>query len=140
MKIIYNFYHGHKKTVLLFLIVGLSSAIVNFGSFALLWQVMHIDYRIAVSFAYMAAVTVHFFANRNLTFKARNTHTLHQLPKYFTMIGINYLVTLFVVHIVVEKLNQSPYVGLVAAIGVTMGINYTLLRFWVFTEKKCSIL
>jgi putative flippase GtrA len=136
MNIIIRLYHDHKKTMLLFIIVGLVSAFVNIGSFTLLWAMMKIDYRISVSIAYVAAVIVHFSLNRNLTFKGRSTLNLHQISKYLTMLAINYCITLFIIRIVVEQLHLSPYVGIVAAIGMTMWISYLLLRYWVFKGKK----
>jgi len=136
MNIIIRLYHDHKKTMLLFIIVGLVSAFVNIGSFTLLWGMMKIDYRISVSIAYVAAVIVHFSLNRNLTFKGRSTLSLYQISKYLTMLATNYCITLFIMRIVVEQFQLSPYVGIVAAIGMTMWISYLLLRYWVFKEKK----
>lgn len=138
MKMIVELYHTHKKSILLFLTVGTLSAIVNFVSFTLLWKIM--DYRIAVSIAYVLSVIVHFSANRNLTFNSRDTNMLQQLPRYLTTIILNYFITLSVVHVVVETFNQSPYLGIFCSIGATVGVSYTLLRFWVFREKRCDTL
>lgn len=139
-RLIARIYHEHKKTVPLFLFVGIVSLAVNVGSFTIFWRVLKIDYRIAVSLAYVLSVIVHFYLNRSLTFKIQGKPTHQQFIKYLMMIAINYFMTLLVMYLVVEKIHWSPYIGILAAIGATVGISYLLLRYWVFAEKKCSIL
>jgi len=120
------------RAALTFLTVGGISAAINFGSFAVLWNYFHINYKIAVSVAYVLAVIFHFTANRRYTFKSHGHSLWKHLKKYLVMITINYLLTMLVVHIAVETLSLSPYLGLVMSIGVTVGVGYLLSKFWVF--------
>jgi putative flippase GtrA len=128
----YQYYMANQKSILLFLFVGLLSAAVNLGSFTVLWKFVGINYQVAVSVAYVLSVLVHFVVNRKLTFQSDHTHFLLQMPRYFTMIFINYLITLGVTRMVVELLHMSPYVGILCSIGVTINVSYLMLRYWVF--------
>jgi len=121
-----------KRSIALFLSVGTLAALVNLGSFSFFWKFLHLDYKIAVSIAYILSVLVHFFANRQFTFKAHTTEVRHQLQRYIVMLGTNYLFTLLIVFFVVEILAFSPYAGIVCAIGFNVTINYMMSRFWIF--------
>jgi putative flippase GtrA len=132
--LLWRYYLANKRSILLFLTVGTISAIVNFGSFSLLWNVCGINYKLAVSIAYFLSVVVHFFANRRITFASHNIHFLRQMPRYLTMIFINYLITLMVTRFTVEVLLLSPYIGIVLSIGVTINTSYFMLRYWVFPK------
>lgn len=127
-----QYYVTHRKSILLFLFVGFLSAAVNFGTFTVLWKWVGLNYKVAVSFAYVLSVIVHFVVNRKLTFQSDHTHFLLQMPRYLTMILINYLITLGITRIVVEVLHLSPYLGILFSIGVTINVSFLMLRYWVF--------
>ena len=128
----------HKISIFLFLCVGTISAIVNIGSFGILYNYFHLHYQISVTIAYFLSVLVHFTANRRFTFKNHTTHFIPQLQRYITMLITNYLITLSVVQIMVEILHFSPYIGIMSAIACTISISYFMSRFWIFhSSKQC---
>ncbi len=141
MSKINTLYQKHKISLLLFLTVGFLSALVNFFSFTFFWRILHLDYRVAVSLAYLLSIVAHFIGNRQLTFKSYQISVLQQLPRYLVMASINYAVTLSLAYWVVDILHYSPYFGIVVGIAGTVVVGYLLSCFWVFRlkEKKCDI-
>jgi putative flippase GtrA len=129
---LYYYYITNKKSILLFLFVGTISAAVNIGSFAILWKFFRINYQFAVSVSYVLSVILHFLVNRKLTFEGDHTHFLMQMPRYLTMIIVNYLITLGVTRMVVELLHLTPYLGIIFSISVTINVSYLMMRYWVF--------
>ncbi len=129
---LYQYALANKKSIFLFLLVGTLSAAVNFASFTIFWKWIGLNYQVAVSIAYVLSVVVHFVANRKLTFQSDHTHFLLQMPRYLTMIFINYITTMVVTRMVVEVFHLSPYLGILCSIGITINISYLLLRYWVF--------
>jgi len=119
-----------------FLTVGAIAAVINFSTFSLLFQMAHLNYKVAVSIGYLCSVIFHFTANRRFTFKSQGSDFFRHLSKYIVMISINYLITLAVVHFVVENLSLSPYIGVIAGIGCTVGIGYLMAKFWVFQRVE----
>ncbi len=107
---------------------------VNLGFFCLLWKFAGVNYTLAVSIAYFLSVIVHFFANRGIAFEGRNKHFIRQMPRYLTMIFINYCITVMITRFVVEVLLLTPYLGIILAIGVTVNISYIMLYYWVFPK------
>ena len=130
----------HRKSIFSFLTVGAIAAVINFLTFSFFWGFLKINYQIAVSIAYVLSVVFHFNANRYFTFKSHAMNFIHQIKKYLVMVGVNYVVTLLVVHHVVAVLSLSPYIGSMAAILMTVGSGYLMSKFWVFsTDKKIVV-
>ena len=132
MKKIYQFILADKHTILSFLTVGSITAGINFILFSICFGFFHLYYQIAVSIAFIIGVLFHFNANRYFTFKSQAVSFQQQIPRYVVLLMIGYLSTLTITYSMVEMGHFSPYVGYVVAIGVTVGINYLLSRFWVF--------
>lgn len=120
------------RTLIPFLMVGGFTTVVYFALFTIFYKFMHINYKVAVSGAFIGGAAVQFFLNRNLTFKSRHRNVVWQIVKYISMITINYCITLFIVKSMVEILLLSPYIGSVISIGVTVFTGYLMGKFWVF--------
>lgn len=125
-------------TLFCYLTVGCITALIYFALFALLWQFLGINYKLAVSITYIASVLFHFSANRRFTFKAHGSQLLRQAIKYSCMIGFNYFVTMTTMSIVVEIFHLTPYIGLILAVMANVTINFIVSRYWVFQTKKLA--
>lgn len=121
-----------RYSLVVYLLVGCLTAAIYFSLFALLWQVLGVNYKLAVSVTYMLSVLFHFTMNRRFTFKAHGKDLVQQLLRYACMITINYFVTLAVMYLVVEILQVTPYAGVLLAIFVNVNTNFIMSRFWVF--------
>lgn len=122
------------RTFTFFLSVGALSAISYFVSFALIDHLAHVNYKIGVSLAYVISVLVHFTGNRILTFQSHGSDFARHIVRYLSMVILNYLITLIIMHIVVSDLHITPYFGITCSIAATVGSGYLLAKFWVFTK------
>lgn len=108
--------------------------------FFVMWatvSLLAMNYIVAVTLSYATSTAFHFFANRHFTFKATGDQHKKQLLRYAVMWVINYLITIVVVSICVEKFLFSPYIGVCVSVCFTMFSGYGIARYWVFkTEGK----
>lgn len=132
-----EFERSETRAFLLFALFGLLTATVYFGTLAILLEVVHVEYRWAVSVSYLTGVLFNFSTNRVITFKHRELSGIHrQILKYSILVAINYLLTILIVIFTVETLCLLPYIGVVFSMGATLITGYILSRFWVF--KRAS--
>jgi putative flippase GtrA len=124
------------KQAATYVLVGGASVALYYALVFVMYQLLHTHYLVAVSIAYAASVTLHFTANRNITFNAKNASTKSALIKYAFLAGLNYVVALGVVVVAVQQLLVSVYVGSTLAILVTMVIGYLGMKYWVFGRYK----
>jgi putative flippase GtrA len=121
-----------KRAITLFLGIGALTALVYFTLFTVIWQLLHIDYRIAVTISYLTAISFHFLMNRKVTFQAARGNLIPHVMKYAVMAFINYIITILIVEFSVKLLSLSPYLGVLIAVGVTVVTGYLMMKLWVF--------
>lgn len=132
------------KSITIFLTVGCFVSLFYFSFFNFLWKHLSLNYHLAVSIAYVTAILIYFCANKFLTFKhiEKSSNIVHgntgpsligiQFMRFLGMVFLNYLLTLFIVHVTVSFFILQPYWGLGGAIIATTISNYILAKYWIF--------
>ena len=120
------------RKVILFATIGACSGTIYFALIYALMEMFALDYRLAVSIAYLVALACHFFANRQFTFRAHNASLHGHLIRYAAMLVFNYFVTILMVVVAVKLFLTTAYVGAFIAIVMNMFSNYWLLKSWIF--------
>jgi putative flippase GtrA len=117
-------------------IIGATTAAIYFLVMWVADSILGFKYIAAVSIAYIISTTFHFFANKHFTFSALNERQVHQLIRYIVMCSCNYLITIIVVGVCVNRFFLSPYIGVSVSVVFTMLTGYVLSRYWVFKTKR----
>ena len=128
----------HRVQLAKFIAVGLTTLAIYVSCFHVFYRSVGVDYRIAVSLAYVITVGAHFLMNRFFTFEAAHQALAHHTWKYLLMLGLNYLVSLGVVWVTVELVRISPYFGLVGSTAITAGISFFMMKYFVFHHKVAA--
>jgi putative flippase GtrA len=131
-----SFFKNNFYSICAFLSIGLITAILYFSAFTFFWKFIDINYKTSVTLAYIFAITFQFLSNRHITFRSSDSGVTSQVLKYFILVSLNYLITYFVVAFIVEVLNLSPYLGIIASIIITFGIGFLLSKFWIFRSTS----
>lgn len=117
---------------------GIVGAITAAIYFLVMWvadSIFGFNYIAAVSVAYFVSTVFHFLANRHFTFGAIKEQHGYQIIRYLVMWVLNYLITIVVVSVCVERFLLSPYIGVCISVVFTVFIGYVLARYWIFKIK-----
>ncbi len=126
---------AHRVQLLKFVVFGIATFCIYFLSFHLLYGNLHIDYKIAVSIAYVITVTSHFLLHRTFTFEATNQNVSQHVGKYLFMLGINYSSMLAIMWLLVDFFKLSPYFGLVITTITSAGMSFLVMKYFVFRQQ-----
>src|SRR3989338_2730977 len=99
MKLFSLIYFFDKRTLFFYCLTGSLSAIVYFLFFGVLWQTFHINYKIAVSIAYIMSAFVNFKINHKVTFQHHEKNIHRKLIKFLVMV----LKCFFAIHCKINK-------------------------------------
>jgi putative flippase GtrA len=121
-----------RLTLGIFLVVGVLTAAIYYGLLALFLETFHVEYHVAVSFAYLTSSSFQFLMNRIVTFNASHTSAVPQTAKFVATAGVNYAVTLTVVTAGVEWIGVNPYWSVLLALSITTPLGFILSKKWVF--------
>ena len=123
----------HYRHLVYFIFVGGISAAIYFLLLMIFLDYMGVGRRIAVSASFAVSTLFNFMANRNLTFKQKDSSVIKHSLRYVVMLLISYVLTMIIVEIGSSVFNQTVYVGSIVAIFISMFFRFALSKFWVFT-------
>lgn len=116
-----------------FLIVGISTFIINFGLVFLLDKFIHLNYKLSITIAYFLTLIAHFILNRSFTFKIYHFDRSH-LIKYSILPIVNFFISFFMAIFVVETLHLPPHYSVFFATSISAVISYTFMKYFVFLK------
>lgn len=116
--------------------VGAATAVLYFGLLALFLHYWRMDYRFAVTIAYIISVGFHFLSNRRFTFDAQQHSAFVQLARYLILVGLSYVLTISIVAFVVERMKVDVMWAVAAAVAATTVIGFLASRYWIFRTGR----
>ncbi len=118
--------------------VGLLTMGIYYGLFFALHYGMDLSHNPAITIAYLLAALLQFFINKHFSFADKTTNYGQQLVKYWSMVGINFVITKAITYGLVDGLNVMPELAMFAAILVTFFSGYLLSKYWIFVHKPLA--
>jgi len=102
----------------------------------LVWLFLKVDIlpqAVSIAIAFLAAMTFQYIANRIFTFRSSNLFS-SEIPKYLTVAGFNYVLTLTIIWIFRDLIGASDFVTVLLVTIICAATGYFLSLFWVFRE------
>lgn len=127
-----NYLCQNRKLIARFGFVGIVTLIFNYSLVWFFYGVFKLDYRIAITMAFIIAVVVNFTLSRVFTYKATSASIMHHIWKYVIVLIINYAINIFVSIIVVGIYGLSPYLAIILATIITTCSGFLLMKYFVF--------
>jgi putative flippase GtrA len=123
-----------KNQFLKFIIVGIFSAIINYGLFYFLLNVFKVNYLISSSLGFMAGVFGGFYLNKNWTYNDKNNQSKTLLWKYFSLYITSLLISLIFLKITVDYIGLNAEIANLLSIAITTCVNFIGTKFVVFKK------
>jgi putative flippase GtrA len=120
-----------------YLVSGGSAFFLEYGSFFVLLNLLHVQLYLANSLSFALGLSVSFLLNRNWTFKKETYHrkSHHQFVMYLLLALLN----LFMTNLIIGSLKHfglSPLVGKIIAMGLIIGWNFSLFNKVIFKQTQ----
>jgi putative flippase GtrA len=113
-------------------LIGIVNTLIYSTLLYLFLEVVSVTPGVAVSLAYLIAISFHFWMNRIYVFRASDGRIAGQLFRYLIFVISSYLVSLALVSICVRYLHLPSLVVVSANLVATMLLGYALSSLWVF--------
>jgi putative flippase GtrA len=124
-----------------FLVAGLLTVVVDYGTFSAAFVVLHLDLRVATVASYTSGVVVSFLLNKIWVFDSRGnsgTQDMRQLLLYGLLLGLNILFTYCFIVGMEDLWGIDPRLSKLISIGIVAASNYVLYRRVVFAERSVT--
>jgi putative flippase GtrA len=133
---IFSYISNHKWQIIRFGIVGAATFGLNFSLVFLFYGKVGLEYRIAVTCAYVITICFHFLLNRSFTYRRLDGGVGSDTVKYGISVIANYLITLIITSATVELLGLTPYFGITFSALATAFSSFLLMKYFVFVRKQ----
>lgn len=124
------------KEAVRYLLWGLLSVVVNFGTFFLLYHTMHLNYQFANIVAWFLGVQVGFWVDRIIVFHHKSNTAFREMLAFYGTRILTFLIETATLWIGISVFSAdgtgSKIVGQILAITG----NYALSKFFIFKNKN----
>lgn len=118
-----------------FLLVGGFNTVFAYGVFALLYEIVKLDYNPALITQYFITVNVSFFTMRYYVFQSHGNIKAEYIKSWTVYIGM-YFFNAFALNFFVIVLGLYPLVGQAAYLVISTVLTFLLHKYYSFREKK----
>lgn len=131
-----NLYNKHKE-VILYLIFGVLTTVINIIVFWLCNDLLQVEYKISNVLAWILAVAFAFVTNKLIVFESKNKskeETTKEAISFIVARLITLAVDMVLMIVMIDILNINSLIAKVAANVVVIVINYIFSKFIVFRK------
>jgi putative flippase GtrA len=127
---LYRFLKENFRLLCKYLGSGLLSVLADYLVFLCLTQ-LGFFYLYAVTISYLCGLLLNFYLNKLWTFQ-RKDNTLPQMVRYFTLAGVNYLLTLLLMYLFTSLLGINPLLSRGVVLAMVSSWNFLLYKYVVY--------
>ena len=127
------------KAVLLYLIFGVLTTVINIVAYGLLKNILNIDYMVSNVIAWILAVTVAYITNRSYVFSSNNNSKhdiIKEIGRFISVRIFSLVIDVAIMYIGVSLLHINDMFIKVVANVVVIVINYIMSKKIVFKSKN----
>lgn len=117
------------RKVILFLLIGASSSLIDVGSLYILNKVLIVDKVFSITIAFLLGLVFNYFCHTYITFS--NSANSKNLIKYLIVVLLNYLTTLFLINLM-ELVGIELIIAKIITLPVVALITFVLSNKWVY--------
>lgn len=114
---------------------GLISVVVNFVTFFVMNQVLHVEYQISNATAWVLSVQVAFWVDRLLVFKHHSSYPFREMGKFYATRIATYLIETLVLWVGISLLTTPATPTKLVGQACALIGNFFLSKLFVFRNK-----
>ena len=115
-----------------FVLVGVSGYTVNLVVFALGVHGTGLDYRLAATVSFIAAVTNNFIWHRRWTFNVRQGSMRYQGTRFLTVSVVSFVTSLLILQVLVDVVELDKVLAQATALATVAPLSFVWNKFWSF--------
>ncbi|WP_246055139.1 GtrA family protein [Pseudalkalibacillus caeni] len=125
------------KEILLYLLFGGLTTLVNLASYAASAYIFNLDYKISTTIAWIVSVLFAYFTNKRYVFNSRQSSLLklgREIFSFFSFRAISYVLDIVTMILLVDFLLVNDFVSKVIANILVVVFNYVASKLFIFRK------
>lgn len=112
-------------------VIGLANTFLSLSIYYFFVYV-GVNYLLANTIAFIITVANSYFWNNRYVFRKTSAGHLKAITKVYICYGATFLISTFLLYVMVDWLGISKYIAPILNLFVTVPLNFILNRFWAF--------
>lgn len=127
------------KEVLMYLIFGGLTTLVNIVSYLVLTKLFGIEYMISNVIAWFLSVVFAYITNKIFVFESKTLKIKAVLKEVCSFFGARLFslgIDMVIMYIAIDMLGINDFISKISANVVVVIVNYFLSKYWIFKKDK----
>lgn len=120
------------KQFVKFAMVGTINTATSLSVYLLLTRMASLDPLVANAGAFIVAVTVSFFLNKNWTFRDQQRAFAKQYSRFFSVSLVGLILSEGIIYVLHKVMSIHDLAAFFVAVGIVMFWNFTANKLWTF--------
>lgn len=130
------------RSILMYLIMGGWTTVVNIVVYWICDELFHLDYRISTTIAWLFAVVFAFIVNKRYVFKSVTTNSRDRLAEMGSFFGfrvLSFFMDLGTMMVLVGLLSINGTISKILANVIVLAANYIFSKKYIFKDRNASV-
>lgn len=129
--VIGNYFKNSQTQILKFLVIGLSSTLLDLFLLFLLKEKIHLSAVTALYFNQIVVILYNFLLNKYWSFQSKQM-VWQQFVRYLILVLFNYLMSVFLMYLFHEILDFNYLLVRIFSICLMFSLNFFMYKHWVY--------
>lgn len=130
------------RSIFMYLIMGGCTTVVNIAVYWVCEELLHLDYRVSTTIAWLFAVVFAFFVNKHFVFKSVTTNwrdRFAEMGSFFGFRVLSFFMDLGTMMILVGLLSMNGTISKILANVIVLVANYIFSKKFIFKDRNAPI-
>lgn len=126
-----------KNEMILYIIFGILTTLINIISYALFTRVIMLDTYISNIIAWILSVLFAYITNRKYVFKIDNNNTSKKIKELFSFYGlriVSLIIDMFIMYILINLINIDDLISKIITNIFVIVVNYLFSKYLIFNK------
>lgn len=127
-----------KNELILYLLFGGLTTLVNIATYFLAADIAGIDYKLATTISWLAAVLFAYVTNKIYVFKSKGFH-VKELLTFIVSRLLSYLLDIGTMVLLIEVARMDDLLAKIAANALVVIFNYVASKYFIFVNRSDEV-
>lgn len=123
------------KEVLLYLIFGVLTTLVNIIVYAISTKIFHINWEFSNILAWILSVLFAYVTNRNYVFESKDNNILREMCSFFGFRILSFVLDMGFMYLFVNLLKTNDMIAKFIVQVIVIVLNYVFSKLFIFKKK-----
>lgn len=122
------------KEVLLYLIFGVLTTLVNIVTYALSTKIFHIDWQVSNVIAWVLSVLFAYITNRKYVFESKDSNVIREMISFVIFRLVSFVLDMGFMYLFIDMMHVNDMISKIIVQVIVIVLNYVFSKLFIFKK------